>query len=438
MKQVYILLSICLICTINSLQAQTVSTLAGSTSSGSANGTGAAASFDDPFGVAVDGAGNIYVADMQNNEIRKIVISSGAVTTIAGYKAGGSNNGIGTAAGFDLTYGVAYDGKGNLFIADASNNMIRQMVLSSGVVSTLAGSGSTGSADGTGIAASFSAPCAVATDGINVYVADRNNNEIRQVVIATGVVTTLAGSTAAGSTNGTGGAARFNYPFGVAVDAYGNLYVGDYYNNEIRKIVISTGVVTTFAGSTTSGSADGVGASASFSNPVGVCVYNHDMFVADYTNNKIRHIDLYNATVSTVAGTGAQGTTNGAGSSATFTYPTGVICDGTNLYVADEYNYEIREITGIPLGVNEVKDNNSISVYPNPTNEMLNIQLAKPMQCNATLKIMDMTGREIAMQSITAMQSSLEVNVGYLPVGVYFISLQNADGSVLMDKFVKQ
>jgi len=209
----------------------------------------------------VDGSGNVYVGDEVNHKIRKIT-SAGVVTTLAGSGSSGSADGTGTLASFNNPYGVAVDLSGNVYVADKGNFLIRK-ITSGGVVTTLAGSGSSGSANGTGTAASFNYPFGVAVDGSgNVYVGDYENHLIRKITSA-GEVTTLAGSGSSGSANGTGTAASFSSPYDVAVDGSGNVYVADYYNHLIRKIT-SDGVVTTLAGSGSSGSANGTGTAASF------------------------------------------------------------------------------------------------------------------------------------------------------------------------------
>ncbi len=176
-----------------------VTTLAGSGSYGYADGTGTAASFNLPHGVAVDGSGNVYVADRNNNLIRKIT-SAGVVTTLAGSGSYGYADGTGTEATFRLPIGIAVDLSDNVYVADQFNHLIRK-ITSAGVVTTLAGSGSEGSADGTGTAASFKGPSGVAVDlSGNVYVADFENHLIRKITSA-GVVTTLAGTGSAGSVN---------------------------------------------------------------------------------------------------------------------------------------------------------------------------------------------------------------------------------------------
>jgi sugar lactone lactonase YvrE len=276
--------------------------------SGSTDGTGAAARFKGPIGVASDGAGNLYVMDSGNNTIRKIVIASGVVTTLAG-TAGmtGSTDGTGTVARFSGPDGAALDGAGNLYVADGSNSTIRQVVVSSGVVTTLAGmAGMSGSTDGIGAAARFDFPYGVAADGAgNLYVTDYNKHTIRKIVIATGMVTTLAGMAGvSGSTDGTGAAARFLFPSGVAVDGAGNLYVADTLNYTIRKVVIATGVVTTLAGTAgMSGSSDGTGAAARFNVPFGMAFDGaSNLYVAEQANSTIRKVALANASVTTYVG----------------------------------------------------------------------------------------------------------------------------------------
>ncbi|WP_206002760.1 NHL repeat-containing protein [Paraburkholderia polaris] len=323
-----------------------VSTLAGSGTVGSANGTGTAATFNKPEGVAVDASGNVYVGDRFNDMIRMIT-PAGVVSTLAGSSTPGTANGTGTAASFDMPSGVAVDASGNVYVADTYGNKIRK-ITPAGVVSTLAGSGTVGSADGTGTAASFDEPYGVAVDASgNVYVADTYGNKIRKVTPA-GVVSTVAGSGTAGSANGTGTAASFNKPFDVAVDASGNLYVADGDNNEIRMIT-QAGVVSTLAGSGTAGSANGTGTAASFNQPFGVAVdASGNVYVGDASSNEIRMITPAGV-VSTLAGSGTAGSANGTGTAASFNSPTHVAVDaGGNVYVGDWANSEIRKISPAP------------------------------------------------------------------------------------------
>src|ERR1043166_3677051 len=227
----------------------TFGTLAGLAGSfGSTDGTGSAARFVYPYGLATDSAGNVYVADGYNHTIRKIT-PVGVVTTLAGLAGSvGSADGTGSAARFNFPTGVATDSAGNVYVADTSNYTLRK-ITPAGVVTTLAGlAGSLGSADGTGSAARFNNPYGVATDlAGNVYVADTFNSTIRKITPA-GVVTTLAGpvgSFSFGSADGTSSAARFYLPSGVATGSAGNVYVADTSNHTIRKGAVS--VDTAFA-----------------------------------------------------------------------------------------------------------------------------------------------------------------------------------------------
>jgi sugar lactone lactonase YvrE len=274
-----------------------VSTLAGASGShGSADGTGGEARFWAPFGVAVDGAGIVYVADMANNTIRKIT-PKGVVSTLAGLAGHpGSQDDIGAKARFRNPWGVAADDSGNVFVADLSNDAIRK-ITPAGVVTTLAGqAGMTGSVDGAGSQARFNAPHGVATDHAgNVYVSDSANGTIRKITPG-GVVSTLAGLPRySGNTDGNGPEARFGNPQGLAVDKQGNIYVAETGNNTVRKIT-PTGVVTTLtglAGTTGSSNGNAIGKDARFNSPGGVAVDSAgNVYVADTNNHTVRKIVL--------------------------------------------------------------------------------------------------------------------------------------------------
>ena len=339
-------------CTIRKITpAGVVTTLAGDPSAwppGSADGTGSAARFYNPCGVAVDSAGNVFVADAANNTIRKLT-PAGVVTTLAGSAgASGTNDGTGSAARFNNPCGVAVDSTGNVFVADTYNETIRK-VTSAGVVTTLAGCGwSDGSTDGISSAARFYWPSEIAVDGVgNLFVADQQNHTIREVS-SIGVVTTLAGSAGAiGSTDGTGRAARFCYPSGVALDGTGNVFVADCNNCTIRKVT-TVGEVTTLAGSAgASGTNDGMGNMARFSDSCGVAVDSAgNVSVADTDNHTIRKVTPAGV-VQTLAGSaGFIGDADGTGSAAQFWYPRAVAADSAgNVFVADTYNHTIRKVT---------------------------------------------------------------------------------------------
>jgi sugar lactone lactonase YvrE len=327
--------------------AGTVTTFAGSGAPGHADGQGSAASFYNPGGVAVAPGGDVYVADTYNNTVRHIT-PAGLVTTVAGIVGmQGSADGPAATATFSAPSSVAVDATGNVYIADPFNNTIRK--LAAGVVSTLAGTaGISGGADGTGAAAQFNHPSGVAVDAAGtIYVADAVNHTLRRVTAA-GVVTTLAGSAGtSGATDGTGNAARFNYPVGVRVDASGTIFVADNGNSAIRRVSAS-GAVTTFAGAPASpGAADQTGAAAGFSTPYGIAAdAAGTIYVADFDNSTIRTVTPGGA-VTTLAGSpGMTGSADGTGSAARFSRPQGLGVDahGT-VYVADTDNFTIRAVT---------------------------------------------------------------------------------------------
>ena len=325
----------------------TVTTIAGAAlSTGTTDGIGTAVRFNRPYGITTPDGINLYIADANNSTIRKMVISTGVVSTIAG-SAGvtGSTDATGTAARFNGPTGITTDGT-NLFVSDSNNYTIRKIVLSTGDVSTIAGSaGLFGSTNGTGTSARFYNAYDLTTDGTNLYVADTSNHTIRKIVISTGAVTTFAGGVAAGTADGIGSAARFFYPYSLTTDGI-NLYVTDSGNSTIRTVVISTSVVTTMAGSAgLTGSTDGTGTAARFTWPRGITTDGTNLFVSDTDNATIRKIVIGTGAVTTIAGSaGLVGSTDGTGSAARFNWPAGINTDGTSLFVADDNNHTIRKI----------------------------------------------------------------------------------------------
>jgi streptogramin lyase len=267
-----------------------VTTFAGGSSSGtSQDGNGTAASFSGLSGLALDSTGNAYAAEFGGNRIRKITPAAD-VTTLAGSGAIGSLDGHGTSATFNTPSSVATDADGNIYVLEFIGAVVRK-ITPAGDVTTLAGSGTAGFADGTGAAASFGQAYGIATDAAgNVYVADTGNNRIRKITPG-GVVTTLAGSGQAGATDGAGSLASFAGPGGLAVDSDGTIYVADTDNSLLRKIT-PAGVVSTLAGQPgVLGAQNGIGTAATFKRPFGVTVdAAGNLYVADTFGNLIRKV----------------------------------------------------------------------------------------------------------------------------------------------------
>ena len=326
-------------------------TLAGGGEAGSADGPGSEARFNRPHGIAVDTVGTIYVADTFNHTIRKIS-PDGVVSTLAGL-AGvfGSTDGNLSDARFNQPWTVAVDAAGDLYVTDNGNETIRK-ITAGGMVNTFAGQvGEFGSADGAGSEALFWFATGVAVDADgNVYVADSGANNTIRKISPDAVVTTLAGRAngsvpAPGSEDGTGSAARFHQPNGVAVDVTGNVYVADYANHTIRKIT-PEGEVSTFAGQAPeSGNVDATGNNARLNHPAGVAVDSAgNVYVAEFIGNTIRKITP-DGVVTTLAGLAeTPGNADGTGSAARFNGPYGIAVDSAgNLYVAEYWEGRIRK-----------------------------------------------------------------------------------------------
>lgn len=309
-----------------------VSSYAGGTQ-GSTDGTGLSAQFDNVNGITSDGT-NLYLADTDNHRIRKIVIATAVSSTLAG-STSGYMDGTGASARFNNPRGITTDGT-NLFVADTLNSRIRKIVIATGEVTTLAGSGGTGSADGTGSTATFNSLEHLTTDGNNLYVTDLGNHRIRKIAVASGEVTTLAGNTA-GYVDATGTAAAFSSPRGITNDGT-NLYVADSGNHRIRKIVIATGVVSTVAGATF-GSADGIGSTALFASPRNLTTDGTYLYIADTSNFRVRRTTISTGVTITIAGS-VNGHVDGVGNSARISTMNGIATDGKSLYIsAFDMNY---------------------------------------------------------------------------------------------------
>lgn len=311
-----------------------VITMAGSGIAGFADGTASSARFRNPFGVAVDSNGDVYVADWYHNRIRVIV--GGAVKTLAGNGTAGHVDGLAASAQFNAPTGVAVDALGKVYVADSNNHRVR--VVYAGQVVTLAGSGVKGNADGVVATAQFATPYAVAATNVGgVYVADRGNHRIR--FISGGKVSTFAGDGVAGFADGFTSSARFNNPSGLAIGPSGEVLVADSGNNRIRQVF--KGTVATVAGTGTAGFADGVVAKAMFSSPSGIAVDSSgSVYVADSKNHRVRVIQ--GGTVSTLAGS-ASGFADGKCSLSLFNTPVAVSSRGLGLvYISDWGNHRIR------------------------------------------------------------------------------------------------
>ncbi len=340
------------------LGTDTIDTYAGTGVAGYSGDGGAATAADlnGPGDVALDSAGNIYIADTANHRIRRVDAVTGIIVTIAGTGTPGysGDGGPATSAGIDSPEGVAVDSAGNIYIADTANHSIRRIDAATGDIDTVAGSGGPPGYSGDGgpaTAAKLRTPKAVAVDSAgNIYIADTANDAIRKVDAASGTIETVAGTGSPGF-SGDGGpatAAMINKPGGVAVDSAGNIYIADTANNRIRKVDAATGIIDTIAGTGQPGyGGDGGPATlARMSKPGDVAVDPAgDLYIAG--NDTIRKVDAVTGIIYTVAGTSNTGYAGDGGpaTDADLDDPQGVAVDAAgNIYIADTDNHRIRKV----------------------------------------------------------------------------------------------
>jgi DNA-binding beta-propeller fold protein YncE len=324
-----------------------VTTLAGWGDQGFVDGVGIASRFNLPMGVAVDSQGTLYVADSQNHSVRR-VMPDGTVTTLAGGHGPGFLDGPAATARLDTPHGIALDGRGGLLVAEFGNHAVRRIDLALGEVTTVAGGPGPGFVDGSAADARFRQPIGIAVDLSSgaIYVADTWNHAIRRIG-PDGTVTTVAGNGMPGQSDGAGGRAgpaRLSHPFGVAVELTGALVVADTENHMIRRIA-TDGTVTTLAGATAPGYADGRGGAARFNHPSGIAIAaDGSALVADRGNNVIRSI-APDGTTALIAGAvqyTQKQASDGPAATATFWGPSDVAAiDAHRIAVLDQHSVRI-------------------------------------------------------------------------------------------------
>jgi len=383
-----------------------------------------------PTDVAIDAYKNVYIADGKNNRIRKIN-SSGIITTIAGTGVAGYNGDDIAATLAEINYpsALTLDASGNIYFCDDHNFRIR-MINTSGVITTIAGTGTSGYNGDNILATSAqittSGGIAVDVDG-HIYIGDNDNNRIRQISSAIrGTITTIAGTGSPGHSGDGSPAtnAELNNPTGVAIDGIGNIYIAEFGNKCIRKINV-TGIISTIAGTGTSGFSgdNGPATIAELSWPNGLKVdASGNIFFADVYNNRIRKIDN-SGIITTIAGTGA-GSFSGDGGLAILADLNGVeglgIDNTNNIYIADWGNDRIRFVKSTVSVKNQNLVDDNISIYPNPSNGIFTADIMSTANETATIVVTNILGQRI--KEITTLTNQLLAITIDVPSGIYFLT----------------
>ncbi len=379
-----------------------------------------------PKGITIDTSNNLYVVNGSGSNILQIS-PAGFVSVFAGcLSCTGNTDGFGTWARFNSPTGIAIDSNNNLYVADTGNHIIRK-ITPAGNVTTIAGSGVAGNTDGTGTSAKFSAPRGIAIDNNdNLYVTDYNNHRIRKIT-PTGNVTTFAGSTN-GQIDGQGTAAKFSYPSGITIDGNGNLYVTDI--NTI-KVISPTGYVSTLSGNYAYDYIDGVGTSARFNMPLAIFAdSNGDLLISDSNNNRIRKLTLSSSVVSTFAGNGTAGDVNGTTLNSSFFTPYGITKNSTgDIFIADYFNSKIKKISNTNLAIQENELKLKISIYPNPASEKISV---KSETAISKIELYDLSGKKLKESTLK------EMNISTLPRGNYLLKITDKNGNTETQKLIKK
>ncbi len=431
-------------------KAQMIVTVAGNGVQGfTTDGIAAITSeLNNPYNVAVDASRNIFIADYDNNRIRKVTASTGIISTLAGTGTAGfsGDSGLATQAKINQPRGIAIDEQGNVYFADQANFRIRKVDAATGIITTVAGNGAPGYSGNNGPATAaminFAHSIAIDPNG-DLVIADTWNHLIRKVTMSTGIIKTIIGSGFPGFSGDSGLAriARLNYPTGIAIDASGNIYITDQQNNRVRKVTAADSLIHTIAGNGIMGyyGDGGLALAAQLNKPVGVAVDAAGVvYVADSYNNRVRKIDL-SGMISSLSGTGVPGYNGDSIScyTAELNGPSDMTLDNAgNIYFCDAHNYRVRKILKSLVGIEELNENNSLTLFPNPTEATLAISTTQG--AIKSTEIYNVLGEKVMTASTQTSGSPFqtELNVSSLTPGIYFVTVKTEKGN-LTQKLIK-
>ena len=431
---------VCTLLLVSVTDGQVINTYAGGVFTGGPgdNGPATLARMETPSGICLDQYHNVYVSDQNDSRIRRID-TAGIITTVAGNGHAGYSGDGGPADSAELFYpeGVAIDLLGNIYIADQFNNVIRKV--SRDTIYTIAGNNTVGDSGdgGTATNAQLAHPNDVAVDKWgNVYFVDQNNSRMKQIDTL-GIIHNIAGTGVAGY-NGDGisaDTAQLNFPAGIAVDTSGNVYIADLYNYSVRKVDMSTGIITTVAGRDSAGYyGDGGPATLGLMRDPTAVYADHrgNLYITDYNNYRIRKVDsagnIWTMAGSSIDGYGGDG---GPATDAELNFPQGVTADDSGvIYIADYENARVRIVTkGTPLAIVKTPLESSCeTIYPNPSYGGWRLNMLEIIQKDE-ITITDFLGKNIAFQYDSTTKT---LDPGDLPEGMYLIRIRTGNNSTTL------
>jgi trimeric autotransporter adhesin len=441
--------------------SQTINTVAGKYSLGYGysgdGGQASTAQMHFPTGLVFDKAGNMFISDQVNNVVREVTKSTGIISTIAGNYAYGSgysgDGGQATNAELFGPLAMAIDSTGNIYIADNVNSVIRKVDMTTGIISTVAGIGNVLNYSGDGgqaTAAELSRPTGMALDKDgNLYIADCLNSVIRKVDHSTGIINTIVGIPKKAGYNGDGGpatSAELQYPQNLTLDAKGNMYIADASNNVVRYVDASTGNISTIAGNGKPGyyGDGGQATNAELDNLTDVTLdANGNVYIGDFNNQVVRLLTVSTGVITTFAGNNVQGFygDGGPATAAEFFEPIGGAFDKSgNFYVVDESNNVIREITGITTGTEPLAvENNrvSIRIFPNPANNSVSLVYTLPnSETRGTISLYNSLGQLVKFEFVSANSGMVSEDLSAISAGIYYYSLVTENGAKTTSKLI--
>ncbi len=417
-------------------QGQNINTIAGDGTSGFSGDGGPATSsvLKNPTGVAVDAQGNIYIADSFNGRVRKIDASTGNITTVAGSGMYGfsGDGGPATAAKMKYPTDVAIDSQGNLYISGNTDYRIRKVTASTGIITTIAGDGTSNNTGDGGLAtaAQLSAGQMAFDSQDNLYIS--SGNTVRKITASTGIITTVAGTGPTGF-SGDGGpatAATFNTIGGLVIDGNGNIYIADQGNNRVRKVDASTGIINTIV-------------SQSGSGPYGLALdIQGNLYIADQTDHRIRKLDAVTSAITVIAGNGNSNFSGDGGpaTAAELYFPGDLAIDSqNNIYLTEGYSslpikdYRVREISsGMASGIEQLANNKEqIIIYPNPSTGVFNYASSAVF---SEIKIYNVLGKLVDMKKINSNEFSIDLT--NQEKGIYFYQITDEHKNTKSGKII--